>query len=131
MNNLFLYIQIVKNVQEVTYNIPILQQNHTESIPILCYDLDNFSENYLIQFAQKTIEESPKTLIYFDAQPAVSFPNLLPLLTYLVDNPDNIYLVLKGENILLKKMISIFPYLNLTENAHEIPLIRKHFEEFF
>ncbi|MDZ7899892.1 MAG: hypothetical protein U5N85_17945 [Arcicella sp.] len=128
--NLFIYIQITNEPQEVKFQNPIAafleQPNHN----LYLYDLDNHSDSFIIGNANKLIADSEKAIVYIETTPEGNFRNLVPLLTNFLDNPDHIQFIVQGNSPRLEKMLSILTYIKIPENTptnHSIETIIKQF----
>ncbi|MES2520409.1 MAG: hypothetical protein V4585_19985 [Bacteroidota bacterium] len=118
--NLFLYVQITNFPEDVKFYNPIVSNVKQQNLDIVTYDLDNHSDSLIIGFATKLLNDSAKTVIFIETTPDTSVVKLLPLLTNILDNPDRIEIILKGDNSKLEKMLSILPQLKISENTYEI-----------
>jgi hypothetical protein len=128
--NLFLYIQLTNKPEEVKFSnnfLPILKEQETTCTT---FDLDNHSDSLVIIYAKRLLTESNHTLIFIETMPDSKFSNLLPLLTYILDNPDGIEIIVKGENKKIEKMVSILPQIKIQENTHEIQTVREILSKF-
>jgi hypothetical protein len=128
--NLFLHIQITNNPEEVTFSnnfLPIIKEQETI---FTTFDLDNHSDSLIINYATRLLSESNNTLIYIETMPDSNFSKLLSLLTYILDNPDGIEIIIKGENKKMEKMTSILPQIKVQGNTHEIQTIREILSKF-
>jgi hypothetical protein len=128
--NLFLYIQISNHPEEVKFSnifLPIIKEQTTTCTT---FDLDNHSDSLMISYAKRLLTESNHTLIFIETMPDSKFNNLLPLLTYILDNPDGIEIIIKGDSLKLEKMISILPQIKIQENTYEIQTVREILSKF-
>jgi hypothetical protein len=128
--NLFLYIQITNHPEEVKFSnafLPILKEQETT---FTAFDLDNHSDSQIINYAKRLLTESNHTLIFIETMADSKFSNLLPLLTYVLDNPDGIEMIIKGENKKIEKIVSILSQIKIPENTHEIQTVREILSKF-
>lgn len=129
--NLFLYIQITASSEDVKFFNPIISQLKEKNLGVVFYDLDNHSEPFIVGYANKLISESVKKIILIDTELESNFSKLMSLLTNLLDNPDGIEILMKGNNQKLEKMISIFTYFKISETTHENEIIERIISKFF
>jgi hypothetical protein len=128
--NLFLYIQVTNKPEEVKFSnafLPILKEQETT---FTTFDLDNHSDSLVISYAKRLLTESNHTLLFIETMPESKFSNLLSLLTYILDNPEGIEIVVKGENKKLEKMMSILTQMQVQENTHEVQTVREILSKF-
>ncbi len=130
MSNLFLYIQVRNNRNNITYNNESIDFVKKTKPSVIVYDIDNHSDNLTFHYANKLIKESEKTLAFLDAEEDASLKQLMALLNNLLDKSDSVKLVIKGNNERLEKTISILDYLKIKENTHEIHILETILEEF-
>ncbi len=128
--NLFLYIQITKNHEDVKFFNPIISQLKAKNIDAVFYDIDNHSESFIIGYANKLLSESAKKIILIDTELESNFSKLMSLLTNLLDNPDGVEMFVKGNNQKLEKMISIFTCFKISEITHENEIIERIIHKF-
>ena len=128
--NLFLYIQITENSEEVKFNNPIISSIKERNLDLTIYDIDNHSEPFIIGYANKLLSEATKTILLIETNQQSSFPKLMSLLTYVLDNPKGIEIIIKGNNLKLEKMLSIFSNLRVSETASEIEQIEQLITKF-
>lgn len=129
--NLFLYIQITASSEDVKFFNPIISQLKEKNLGVVFYDLDNHSEPFIVGYANKLLSESVKKIILIDTELESNFSKLMSLLTNLLDNPDGIEILMKGNNQKLEKMISIFTYFKISETTHENEIIERIISKFF
>jgi hypothetical protein len=129
--NLFLYIQVTNHPEEIKFDNPIITYLKKQSNEIFIYDLDNHSDFFIINNANKLINDSEKTIIYIDAMPDSNFKNLIPLFTNSLDNPDHLQFILQGNNARLEKMLSILTYIKIQENTPINESIEAIIKQFF
>jgi hypothetical protein len=128
--NLFLHIQITNNPEEVTFSnnfLPIIKEQETI---FTTFDLDNHSDSLIINYAIRLLTESNHTLVFIETMPDSKFSNLLSLMTYILDNPDEIEIIIKGENKKVEKMLSILPQIKIQENTYGIKTVREILSKF-
>jgi hypothetical protein len=129
--NLLLYIQITEKPEEVKFYNPIISFLKEQHLDLTIYDLDNHSDTLLINYVNKLISDSEKTIIYIEATPEGNFKNLMPLLTNSLDNPDHLQFILQGNNPRLEKMLSILTYIKIQENTSINPTTEAIIKQFF
>jgi hypothetical protein len=129
--NLFLYIQVTNHPEETKFDNPIITYLEKQSNHLFIYDLDNHSDSFIINNANKLITDSEKTIVYIDAMPEGNFKNLMPLLTNSLDNPDRLQFILQGNNTRLEKMLSILTYIKIQENTPISESIEAIIKQFF
>jgi hypothetical protein len=129
--NLFLYIQITEKPEEVKFYNPIIPFLKEQNFDLTIYDLDNHSDTLLINYVNKLITDSEKTIIYIETTPDAHFKNLMPLLTNFLDNPDHLQFILQGNNPRLEKLLSILTYIKIPENTSISPTIEAIIKQFF
>jgi hypothetical protein len=128
--NLFLYIQITNQPEEIKFSnnfLPIIKEHERTCTT---FDLDNHSDSLVVSYAKRLLTESNHTLLFIETMPESKFSNLLSLLTYILDNPEGIKVIIKGENKKLEKMMSILPQMQIQENTHEILTVREILSKF-
>jgi hypothetical protein len=128
--NLFLYIQITNQPEEIKFSnnfIPIIKEQERTCTT---FDLDNHSDSLVVSYAKRLLTESNHTLLFIETMPESKYSNLLSLLTYILDNPEGIRVIIKGENKKLEKMMSILPQMQIQENTHEILTVREILSKF-
>ena len=128
--NLFLYIQITENSEDVKFNNPIISSIKERNLDLTIYDIDNHSEPFIIGYANKLLSEATKTILLIETNQQSSFPKLMSLLTYVLDNPKGIEIIIKGNNLKLEKMLSIFSNFWVSETAYEIEQIEQLITKF-
>ena len=129
--NLFLYIQITNHPEEIKFDNSIITYLRKQNNNIFVYDLDNHSDSFIINNANKLITDSEKTIVYIDAMPEGNFKNLMSLLTNSLDNPDHLQFILQGNNPRLEKMLSILTYIKIQENTPTNESIEAIIKQFF
>lgn len=128
--NLFLCIQITENCKDVKFNNPIISSIKEKNLDVTIYDIDNHSEPFIIGYANKLLSEANKIILLIETNQQSSFPKLMSLLTYVLDNPEGIEIIIKGNNLRLEKMLSIFPHFRVPETAYEIEQIEQIITNF-
>ena len=74
--NLFLYIQITDKPEEVKFYSPIIPFLKERNIKdLIIYDFDNHSDSLIINYANKLLADSEKTIIYIEVMPESNFKN--------------------------------------------------------
>lgn len=129
--NLFLYIQITQNPEDIKFFNPIFLQLKEKNLDAIFYDIDNHSEPFIIGYANKLLFESEKKIILIETELESNFPKLMSLLTNLLDKPEGVEIFVKGNNQKLEKMVSIFTYFEISETTHENELIEIIISKFF
>jgi len=129
--NLFLYIQVTNQPEEVKFDNPIITYLKKQVDALFIYDLDNYSDAFIINNANNLINSSEKTIVYIDAMPEGDFKNLMPLLTNSLDNPDHLQFILQGNNPRLEKILSILTYIKIQENTPIKQSIEAIIKQFF
>lgn len=129
--NLFLYIQITERPEDVKFFNPIFSLLKERNFDAIFYDIDNHSESFIIGYANKVLIESDKKIILIDTESESKFLKLMPLLTNLLDNPENIEIFIKGDNQKLEKILSIFTYFKISEITYENEIIERIIGKFF
>ena len=130
--NLFLYIQITDKPEEVKFwnsIIPFLKKQNVKDLII--YDFDNHSDSLIINYANKLLADSEKTILYIETMPESNFKSLMPLFTNFLDNPDQLQFILQGNNTRLEKILSILTYIKIPENTPIIDSIEPIIKQFF
>jgi len=130
MPSLFLYIQVRNSQLNIKYTNTFIDFVKLSNPSVIVYDIDNFSDNLTIQYAIKLIKDSPKILVFLDAEEGSSLKQLMALLTNLLDKSESIRVLINGENERLEKMISILDYQKIRENTHGIVLLESILKEF-
>jgi hypothetical protein len=118
--NLFLYIQITENFEDVKFYNPIISKIKEKNLDITTYDIDSHSEPFIIGYANKLLSEATKTIILIETNQHSSFTKLMSLLTYILDNPEGKEIIIMGNNLRLEKILSVFPHSNVSETTYEI-----------
>lgn len=129
--NLFINIQITNHPNEVKFNTPVMDYVKEQNLNIIIYDIDNYSDSFITNYAIQLVQDSEHSLIYIEAEPAIDFNNLFPFLTNILDNPAGKQIIIKGSNHKLEKMVRIFPYTTMTENTSILEAIQPIIEQFF
>lgn len=129
--NLFLYIQITDLPEEVKFSNPIISYLKEQKIDTTIYDLDNHSDSLIISYVNKLLTESENILIFIDSNHNSKFSTLLPLLTNVLDNPEGVKIIFKGNNPRLRKMVSILPHSEIPENTYGLEQIVQFFDKIF
>jgi hypothetical protein len=129
--NLLLYIQITERPEDVKFFNPILSLLKERNFDAIFYDIDNHSESFIIGYANKVLIESDKKIILIDTESESKFFKLMPLLTNLLDNPENIEIFIKGDNQKLEKILSTFTYFKISEITYENEIIERIIGKFF
>jgi len=129
--NLFLYIQITQKPEDVKFNNLIISKIKEKNLDVTVYDIDNHSEPFIIGYANKLLFEATKTILLIETNPQSDFPKLMVLLTNLLDNPEGKKIIIKGNNLRLEKILSIFSNLLILETTYEIEQIEQILGKFF
>ncbi len=129
--NLFLYIQITDLPEEVKFSNSIISYLKEQKIDTTIYDFDNHSDSLIIGYVNKLLTESENILIFIDSSHNSNFSKLLPFLTNVLDNPEGVKIIFKGNNTRLRKMISILPHLEIPENTYGLEQIVQFFDKIF
>jgi hypothetical protein len=129
--NLFLYIQVTNYPEEIKFDNPVITYLKKQNNDLFIYDLDNHSDSFIINNANKLITDSEKTIVYINATPEGNFKNLMPLLTNSLDNPDHLQFILQGNHARLEKMLSILTYIKIPENTPINESIEAIIKQFF
>jgi hypothetical protein len=129
--NLFLYIQVTENLEDVKFYNPIISKIKESYSDIIMYDIDNHSETFIISYAIKLLSEATKTIIFIETKSESSFPKLMSFLTNILDNPEGKEIIIKGNNLRLEKMLSIYTYFKIKETTYEINEIEQIITKFF
>ncbi len=130
MSNLFLYIQVRNNRNNITYNNESIDFVKKTKPSVIVYDIDNHSDNLTFHYANSLIKEAEKVLVSFDLEEGASLKQMMALLNNLLDKPDSLKLLIKGNNERLEKTISILDYQKIKENTHEIGILETILREF-
>lgn len=130
MSNLFLYIQVRNNRNNITYNNESIDFVKKTKPSVIVYDIDNHSDNLTFHYANNLIKEAEKVLVFFDLEEGASLKQMMALLNNLLDKPDSLKLLIKGNNERLEKTISILDYQKIKENTHEIGILETILREF-
>lgn len=130
MSNLFLYIQVRNNRNNITYNNESIDFVKKTKPSVVVYDIDNHSDNLTFHYANSLIKEAEKVLVFFDLEEGASLKQMMTLLNNLLDKPDSLKLLIKGNNERLEKTISILDYQKIKENTHEIGILETILREF-
>lgn len=128
--NLFLYIQITEQSEDVKFFNPVISQLKEKNLNVIFYDIDNHSDSFIIGYANRLLTESDKKIILFDTELNSNFLKLMPLLTNLLDNPEEIEIFIRGNNQKLEKMVSIFTYFKFPESIHENEITERIISKF-
>ena len=128
--NLFLYIQITNKPEEVKFSNNFLSIIKEQETDFATFDLDNHSESLIINHAIRLLSESKNALIFIEAMPDSKFGNLLSLLNIVLDNPEGIEVIIKGENPKIEKMMSILPQIKVQKTTHEVQTVREILSKF-
>ncbi|MEA5428224.1 hypothetical protein [Arcicella lustrica] len=130
MSNLFLYIQVRNNRNNITYNNESIDFVKKTKPSVIVYDIDNHSDNLTFHYANSLIKEAEKVLVFFELEEDASLKQMMALLNNLLDKPDSLKLLIKGNNERLEKTISILDYQKIKENTHEINILETILREF-
>lgn len=130
MSNLFLYIQVRNNRNNITYNNESIDFVKKTKPSVIVYDIDNHSDNLTFHYANSLIKEAEKVLVFFELEEDASLKQMMALLNNLLDKPDSLKLLIKGNNERLEKTISILDYQKIKENTHEIGILETILREF-
>lgn len=128
--NLFLYIQITNKPEEVKFSNNFLSIIKEQETDFATFDLDNHSESLIINHAIRLLSESTNALIFIEAMPDSKFGNVLSLLNIVLDNPEGIEVIIKGENPKVEKMMSILPQIKVHKTIHEVQTVREILSKF-
>lgn len=130
MSNLFLYIQVRNNRNNITYNNESIDFVKKTKPSVIVYDIDNHSDNLTFHYANRLVKEAEKVLVFFELEEDASLKQMMALLNNLLDKSDSLKLVIKGNNERLEKTISILDYQKIKENTHEIDILETILREF-
>jgi len=122
---------VTNQPEEVKFDNPIITYLKKQVDALFIYDLDNYSDAFIINNANNLINSSEKTIVYIDAMPEGDFKNLMPLLTNSLDNPDHLQFILQGNNPRLEKILSILTYIKIQENTPIKQSIEAIIKQFF
>lgn len=130
MSNLFLYIQVRNNRNNITYYNESIDFIKKTKPSVIVYDIDNHSDNLALHYANKLVKESEKVFVLLDVEEDSSLKQMMALLNNLLDKSDSLKLAIKGNNKQLEKVISILDYQKIKENTHEIDILETILREF-
>jgi hypothetical protein len=123
MSPLFLYIEISSDSLGISYEKPIISTIKKNFAEVLTFDFDNFSDGLVLRYANELLKESEQTIVFFEVEETSNLKQLMPLLTKILDKPEQLTIIMRGNNERLEKILSILNYLKIQENTHEIELI--------
>jgi hypothetical protein len=129
--NLFVYIQITNTPEEVKFYNPFIPLLKEQPIDFVIYDVDNHSDSFLVNYVHQLINDAEQTILFVEALPDGKFKNLMSLFTNLLDNPKQIQIILKGDNLSLEKILSILTYIKIPENTPITQPIEAIIKQFF
>ncbi|PWK27417.1 hypothetical protein LV89_01730 [Arcicella aurantiaca] len=129
--NLFLYLQITDSPEEIKFSNPIIASLKEHQKELMIHDFDNHSDILNLSYINKLLNDSDSTLIFIDTNFNSNFSKLMPFFTNLLDNPENIKIILRGNNPSLEKMISILPHSKIPENTYGLEQIVQFFAKIF
>lgn len=129
--NLFVYIQITNTPEEVKFYNPFIPLLKEQPIDFVIYDVDNHSDSFLVNYVHQLINDAEQTILFVEALPDGKFKNLMSLFTNLLDNPKQIQIILKGDNLSLEKILSILTYIKIPENTPINQPIEAIIKQFF
>ncbi len=118
MQTLLLYIQLVEDLAEIRFANPMLPYLPANAVGLTCYDLDNFSDGLVIQYAQKLITQADSIVVGIEAKPQAKLQGVGNLLSRLADKQASVSLFYLGENESLIRLLSIFDYTVACENTY-------------
>lgn len=128
--NLFLHVQITDTQESVKFYNPIVSKIKEHNLNINVYDIDNHSDSFIMGYANKLLSDSEKKVILFDTELNSNFSKLMPLLTNLLDNPEEIEIFVKGNNQRLEKMMSVIAHSKFSGTTHENEIIERIISKF-
>jgi hypothetical protein len=129
--NLFVYIQITNTPEEVKFYNPFIPLLKEQPIDFVIYDVDSYSDSFLVNYVHQLINDAEQTILFVEALPDGKFKNLMSLFTNLLDNPKQIQIILKGDNLSLEKILSILTYIKIPENTPINQPIEAIIKQFF
>ncbi len=89
---------------ELSFQQPDVSGIKQEFPQLTTFDLDNHSEEMIVGYAQKLMDESKKVVFYIKASEVSSQGGLMKLLSRLVRKKKSALLILEGKNALAEKM---------------------------
>jgi hypothetical protein len=129
--NLFLYLQITDSPEEIKFSNPIISYLKEHQKDLMIHDFDNHSDVLNLNYVNRLLNDSDKTLIFIETNFNANFSKLMPFFTNLLDNPESIKIILRGNNPSLEKMISILPHSKIPENTYGLEQIVQFFAKIF
>jgi hypothetical protein len=120
MYTLLLYIQLTDKPEQVSFSNPFQGALTDSGLDIRRYDFDSHSDPIVLSYAEKLWQESALSIIYIDAFSKENLGKCRSFLNKLIENSEKSYLVVKGENPVLERMISVFPQSQILKNTYKM-----------
>lgn len=102
------------------YTYPIIDFVKSNYIDVVTLDVDNHSDSFLIEYAFDLVRESDKSVIVLNPQPTAKLNNIRLFIEFLIDNKKKIFIIKKGNNLILNKMLQIFSKDQICTPKNEI-----------
>lgn len=102
--NFILYVKRTEQ-EEFIYSNSFLQKLRQEISFADFLDLDNFSENELIEQACKAVELAEKCCVIFQLEKGADSKKFIRLATYLADHPEQKLVLVNGKDELISKLL--------------------------
>ena len=131
MYALLLYIQLTDKPEQVSFSNPFQGVLPNASIDVRHFDFDNHSDPIVLNYAEKLWQESALSIIYIDAFSKENLGKCRSFLNKLIENSTNSYLIIKGENLVLERMISVFPQSQILKNTYKMNEIEAIIKQLF
>ncbi len=129
MFSLLLYIQVTDTPEQVSFRNPLQAVLKDTLHDIKRYDFDNHSEQLVLSYAEKLWNEASFSIIYIDAFSKENLGKCRIFINKIIENHTKSYFIINGENLLLDRMMSVYPQNKISKNTHKIDEIEGLIEQ--
>lgn len=119
MSSLLLYIQLTDTPEQVSFQNPLQSILRDSQYDIRRYDFDNHSDQIVLSYAEKLWNEASFSIIYIDAFSKENLGKCRMFINKIIENHTKSYFVINGENLLLDRMMSVYPQNKISKNTYK------------
>lgn len=127
--SLLLYIQVTNTPEEVSFHSPLQPILKQENQDIIRYDFDNHSDQLVLSYAEKLWNEATFSIIYIAISSKDNLGKCRLFLDKIIENHTKSYFIIDGENLLLDRMMSVYPQNKISKNTYKTEQIEALIEQ--
>jgi hypothetical protein len=101
-----IYIELL-NEPSVSYDKEIIGWAKENINDLACFDLDNFSDQYMFKYALELIEKEEKILIMIDVKDQAQAGKMTGIVEKIIQKKEKCMVMMNGENAMLERMLEI------------------------